>query len=57
MRTYALRLHRLISYDSPSQEPNRGVEMGVVRTIFLFFRVFITSRSTIAAENLALRSS
>ena len=29
--------------------------MGVIRTIFWFFRVFITSRSTIAAENLALR--
>ena len=29
--------------------------MGVVRTIFLFLRVFITNRSTIAAENLALR--
>jgi putative transposase len=28
--------------------------MGVVRTIFLFLRVFITSRSAIAAENLAL---
>ncbi len=29
--------------------------MGVIRAIFLFFRVFITSRSAIAAENLALR--
>ncbi len=29
--------------------------MGVVRTIFLFLRVFITNRSTIAAENLVLR--
>ena len=29
--------------------------MGVARTIFLFLRVFITNRSTIAAENLALR--
>ena len=29
--------------------------MAVVRTIFLLLRVFITDRSTIAAENLALR--
>ncbi len=29
--------------------------MGVVRTIFLFLRAFITTRSVIAAENLALR--
>ncbi len=29
--------------------------MAVVRTIFLFLRVFITNRSTIAAENLVLR--
>ncbi len=29
--------------------------MGIVRTILLFLRVFITNRSTIAAENLALR--
>ncbi len=29
--------------------------MGIVRTIFLFFRMLITSRATITAENLALR--
>ena len=29
--------------------------MGIVRTIFLFLGAFITNRSTIAAENLALR--
>ena len=29
--------------------------MGIVRTIFLILRAFITDRSTIAAENLALR--
>ena len=29
--------------------------MGIVRTIFLILRAFITDRSAIAAENLALR--
>ncbi len=29
--------------------------MGIVRTIFLFFRVLLTSRSAVVAENLALR--
>ena len=45
----------LTSYDAASDNLNWGVTMGVARTIFFFFRVFITNRSTIVAENLALR--
>jgi hypothetical protein len=45
----------LAGYDAPLQNANRGGGTGVVRTIFLFLRAFITTRSVIAAENLALR--